>query len=54
MALQAKVWKKKLNPPAGGYLGESVLEEVTIFLLGKKVWREEVNFEKLLEWGKEY
>ena len=37
MALQAKVWKKKLNPPAGGYLGESVLEEVTIFLLGKKV-----------------
>jgi len=35
MALQAKVWKKR-ELPAGGYLGESILEEITVFLLGKK------------------
>ena len=38
MALYAKVWKK-IESPVVGYLDESILEEIIVFLLGKKALR---------------
>lgn len=37
MAPCAKIWKK-IKLPVVGYLDESVLEEITIFLLEKVLW----------------